>query len=85
MSKKLKIISSFILILTLLLATGYSKILSSPRTLYRVYLKGESLGLIESKKELEKYINKEQNEIKKRYNVKKVYAPENLDIEKETT
>ena len=85
MSKKLKIISSFILILTLLLATGYSKILSSPRTLYRVYLKGESLGLIESKKELEKYINKEQNEIKKRYNVKKVYAPEDLDIEKETT
>ena len=85
MSKKLKIISSFILILALLLATGYSKILSSPRTLYRVYLKGESLGLIESKKELEKYINKEQNEIKKRYNVKKVYAPEDLDIEKETT
>ncbi len=85
MSKKLKIISSFILILTLLFTTGYSKILSSPRTLYRVYLKGESLGLIESKKELEKYINKEQNEIKKKYNVKKVYAPEDLDIEKETT
>lgn len=85
MSKKLKIITSFILILTLLFTTGYSKILSSPRTLYRVYLKGESLGLIESKKELEKYINKEQNEIKKKYNVKKVYAPEDLDIEKETT
>lgn len=85
MSKKLKIITSFILILTLLFTTGYAKISSSPRTLYRVYLKGETLGLIESKKELEKYINKKQNEIKKKYNVKKVYVPEELDIEKETT
>ena len=85
MNKKLRRITVFILVLSIFLTTGFSRILSSPRTLYRVYLKGESLGLIKSKKELEKYINKEQNEIKKKYNVDKVYVPEDLDIEKEIT
>ena len=56
MNKKLRRITVFILILSIFLTTGFSRILSSPRTLYRVYLKGESLGLIKSKKELEKYI-----------------------------
>lgn len=85
MNKKLRRITVFILVLSIFLTTGFSRILSSPRTLYRVYLKGESLGLIKSNKELEKYINKEQNEIKKKYNVDKVYVPEDLDIEKEIT
>ena len=52
MNKKLRRITVFILVLSIFLTTGFSRILSSPRTLYRVYLKGESLGLIKSKKEL---------------------------------
>ncbi len=56
-----------------------------PQEVYRVYLDGESIGLIYSKKELEDYIDKEQDAIKNQYNVDKVYIPNNLDIVKEIT
>lgn len=58
---------------------------ANPQTLYRVYLKGESIGLIKSKTQLEKYIDKKQNQIKEKFNVDKVYLPEDLDIVKEVT
>lgn len=83
MNKKTKVILFILLLLPL--TTGFTNISKSPQQLYRVYLKGKSLGLIESKKDLEEYIDKEQNLLKKKYNVKKVYAPADLDIVKETT
>ena len=58
---------------------------SEPKELYRVYLEGKSMGLIKSKKDLEEYIDKEQDSIKKKYKVKRVYIPADLDIEKEIT
>lgn len=85
MKKKYKIITILLLILSIFITTGFTKISSTPKTLYRVYIKGESLGLIKSKIELENYIDKKQNEIKKKYNVDKVYVPEELDIVKEKT
>ena len=80
-----KIIGSFVLIMIMILTTGFTNFSNKPNDLYRVYLKGESLGLIESKQELENYIDQEQKEIKKKYHVKKVYVPADLDIVKETT
>ena len=74
-----------IFIIIILFSTGFVKISTKPNTVYRVYLKGESLGLINSKKELENFIDKKQEEIKKEYNVKKVYVPSELDIVKEIT
>lgn len=74
-----------ILFISILMTTGFSKVLQNPKTVYRVYLKGESLGLIESKRELENYIDKKQAEIKEKYGVEKVYAPADLDIVKEYT
>ncbi len=64
---------------------GYKKLNQEPQTVYRVYLKGKSLGLIKSKKALEEYIDKEQEHLKQKYKVKKVYAPDELDIVKEIT
>ena len=55
-------------------------LLTKPQTVYRVYLKGESLGLIKSKDELNKYIDKKQEGIKTKYHVDKVYAPSELKI-----
>ena len=81
--KKIFIIST--ILLTVILTAGFSFKIKSPKTVYRVYLKGKSLGIIESKKELENYIDNEQKEIKKKYGVSKVYAPEDLDIVKEIT
>lgn len=74
-----------VLLISIFLTTGFSKVLQTPETVYRVYLKGESLGLIKSKKELENYIDKKQAEIKEKYGVEKVYAPTDLDIVKEFT
>lgn len=62
--------------------TGKTK---EPHEVYRVYLEGKSLGLIESKESLEKYIDKQQQSVKKKYKVKKVYVPDELDIIKEVT
>ena len=59
---------------------GYKKLNQEPQTVYRVYLKGKSLGLIKSKKALEEYIDKEQEHLKQKYKVKKVYAPDELNI-----
>ena len=58
---------------------------TTPREVYRVYLAGESIGLIESKDELEKYIDQEQSHLKEEYKVDKVYAPKDLDIVSEYT
>ena len=75
-----------LLILCILpLTLGFSNPSRNPRTLYHIYLKGKSIGLIKSKKELEEYINKKQQEIKNKYGVDKVYAPDDLDIVKEIT
>ena len=63
---------------------GYTKY-SKPLTLYRVYLAGKTVGYIESKSDLEDYIDKKELEIKEKYNVESVYAPKDLDIVKETT
>lgn len=73
----LALISSF--------SVGYKKLNQEPQTVYRVYLKGKSLGIIKSKEALEKYIDKEQEHLKKKYQVDKVYVPDDLDIIKEIT
>ncbi len=56
-----------------------------PQEVYNVYLDGKSIGLIKSKLELERYIDREEEYIKEKYNVDKVYIPNNLDIVKEIT
>lgn len=85
MSKKIKILTVLTIIISVFLTVGFSFKFSSPKTVYRVYLKGKSLGIIESKTELEEYIDEKQQEIKESYGVDKVYAPEDIDIVKEIT
>lgn len=52
------------------------------KEVYNVYLDGKLLGSINSKSSLEKYIDNEQKELKKEFDVKKVYKPNGLEIEK---
>ena len=81
-----KIIGIVLIIITsFVFLSGFKNISSTPQELYRVYLKGESLGLIKSKEDFENYIDKKQESIKKKYKVEKVYTPEDLDIVKEIT
>lgn len=85
MNKKFKIMLAIVLAISFISSTGFSIRKFTPHTVYRVYLKGKSLGLIKSKQQLEEYIDKKQAEIKDKYNVDKVYIPTELDIVKETT
>lgn len=55
------------------------------QNVYRIYLNGESLGIIENKQELENYINDEQQTLKSKYHVDNVYSPNGLEIKEETT
>lgn len=85
MNNKYKLLVILTIFLSLIFTTGFTNIRKTPKTVYRVYLEGKSLGIIESKKSFENYIDKKQNEIKDKYKVSKVYTPQELDIVKEIT
>lgn len=84
--KKISIIFLIILISfsVVLLGFGYNEKLE-PNRYYQVYLDNELLGTVKSKEELEKYIDKRGEYIKKKYNVDKIYKPNGLEIKKVTT
>lgn len=73
-----------ILISSCIFLVGYTRV-SEPIELYRVYLKGETIGYIKDKDLLEEYIDREQVELKEKYNVDKVFLPNDLDIVREVT
>ena len=52
---------------------------------YQVYLSDKKVGLITSKDELYDLIDKEQDEIKKKYGVNKIYPPEGLEVQEVLT
>ena len=85
MNKKTIFITFICLILSsFVFFVGYKK-MDNPQELYRVYLKGETIGYIENKELLEKYIDDAQVSLKEKYDVDKVYAPNELDVIKEIT
>lgn len=72
-----------ILISGVLFFTGMDKrVLGDPIEAYQVYLDGEKIGVISSKDDFLNLIDTEQEELKKKYNVDKVYPPNGLDIRK---
>ena len=56
-----------------------------PITAYKVYLKGESIGLIKSDNELYDYINQMQQELMTKYQVDNVYIPNDINVSKDIT
>ena len=59
--------------------------IAQPNQIYKVYLNGKTIGLIKSEDELVNLIDEKQEEIKKKYNVTKIYPPKGLEIKKEYT
>lgn len=83
MKKNIPIIISLVIAFAIIAVTG----IITPQNekineVYNVYLDGKLLGAVKSKKALEKYIDREQKELKEEFNVDKVYKPNGLDIEK---
>lgn len=73
------------LMVTIFLLGFSSQPSTNPDTYYRVYLDDEVLGVVSSKQELEDYIDKRGENIKKKLKVSKVYSPNGLQIKKITT
>ena len=51
-----------------------------PIEVYQVYLNGKIIGVVEDKDELYKLIDKEQQLLKKEYDVESIYPPEGLEL-----
>ena len=49
MRKNYNLFIILFLILSIFITSGFTTISNKPQTLYRIYIKGESLGLIKSK------------------------------------
>lgn len=79
------IIFATLLSLILVLFQGNNKKDAIPVVAYRVYLEGKDIGLIESREKLEEYINIQQEKLKEKYKVDKIYIPNNIDIVKDVT
>ena len=78
-------ILAFSLSLIIVVLESSANVYYGAKKAYRVYLDGKSIGLIESKDKLEKYIDEEQQSLKDEYNVENVYAPNGLKIKEEIT
>lgn len=82
-----KIIMIILLTISIIIITffsmSYNKKNVEPQTYYKIYLNGQILGIINSKEELENYINIEQEHIKKIYNVDDVHIPNGIEVKKE--
>lgn len=89
MSKKnvLSVIIALILSLGITILTNSEDIFKNkiPTESYRVYLKGELIGLIKSEDELNNYINDKQQNLKEKYGVDKVYIPNDINVVKDIT
>ena len=79
MNKKRKKISIFLILVSSFFTMGFTTFSSKPQTVYRVYLKGKSIGIIQSKISFENYIDEKQAEIKKIYNVNQM----NINMKKQ--
>lgn len=84
--KKIGTILFLIISIVIIVYFGFNyKTGISAASLYKVYLDDEVIGVIDSKEELEDYIDSKSNEYKKKYNVDKVYSPNGLKLQKVTT
>lgn len=78
-------IVALLLSFVLLMFNNEKESYSLPINGYRVYLDGKPIGLIKSKNELDTYINKQQETLRVKYKVDKIYIPNNIDVVKELT
>ena len=85
MKKIKKIIILPLILMAITLSMGAKAFNATPQEVYRVYLGAQQLGLVKSKADLAKYIDKKQESLKEKYKVSKIYAPNNLHIQKEIT
>lgn len=85
MKKIIPILAILVSILIFVFCDVTTDIVTSPESYYKVYLDGNVLGTVESKYDLENYIDNKGKTIKKRLDTNKVYSPNGLEIVKIST
>lgn len=53
-----------------------------PYEVYNVYLDGKKIGVVKSKEDFENYINSQEEKLKEKYEVDKIYTPKGVEIKK---
>ena len=56
-----------------------------PEELYNIYLDGQKIGTVKSKSDFEEYINEQEDKLKEKYGVDKIYTPKGVEIKKVIT
>ena len=79
------IITVIIAILSIFLLGFKLTTKKTPYEVYVVYIDGQKVGTVKSKTEFENYINKQEEKLKEKYNVSKIYTPKGVEIKKEIT
>lgn len=85
---KISILNIFIIltISALIFVVGFNRYRNkTAKEVYKVYLDGETIGLIKDEKELFNLIDERQEEIKRQFNVARVYPPSGLKTAKYIT
>ena len=54
----------------------------TPEEVYAIYLEGQKIGTVKSKDEFNTYINEQEEKLKTKYNVDKIYTPKGVEIKK---
>lgn len=57
----------------------------TPKEVYAIYLNGKKIGIVKSKDEFDNYINKQEEKLKEKYQVSKIYTPKGVEIKKIVT
>jgi len=74
-----------IIALTAFLLGFTNKINKEPIEVYKVFVNGKVIGTIESKSSFEDFVNIQEEKIKQKYKVDKIYTPTGVEIKKITT
>ena len=83
---RLSYVIVIILIGVLVFGLGFTKYSRRvPKEVYQVYIDGQVIGSVEDEEEFDKYINKKEEAIKKKYGVDKVYMPNGVVIKAVTS
>ena len=54
----------------------------TPNEMYAVYLNGKKIGTVKSKDDFNNYINEQEEKLKQKYDVDKIYTPKGVEIKK---
>ena len=86
MKNKIGIILSCIIAILSIFLLGFKLTKNkTPYELYNVYLDGTKIGVVKSKEDFESYINKQEEFLKNKYKVEKIYTPKGVEIKKVIT